>query len=189
MKDINYKIAFYDYWSTSSGLAGGALADNLCIKDANGLPYVPGKTIKGILREAIEVFRNWGDDRFSNEFENAVFGEKTVSNTFENEKKKIEALSFFTDAVFDNETANEILEGNLRASLFEYISSTAIDDEGIAKHGSLRRIEFVVPCELFGTIYHVKEEHEKLLHDCLSFVKRVGYNRHRGYGRCKLNII
>lgn len=188
MKNINYRITFYDYWSTSSGLAGGALADSLCIKNPDGLPYVPGKTIKGLLREAIELFREWGDTRFTDEFEIAVFGESETSILPESEKKRKEAISFFTDVTLDYETVKGILEANLKASLFEYISATAIDEEGIAKHGSLRRIEFVVPCELFGTIYHVKEEHEALLIHCMNFVKRIGYNRQRGYGRCKLSI-
>ena len=52
MTDIKYKITFYSNWHCGSGLAAGADTDELVIKDRNGLPYVPGRTIKGLLREA-----------------------------------------------------------------------------------------------------------------------------------------
>ena len=52
MTDIKYKITFFSNWHCGSGLAAGADTDELVIKDRNGLPYVPGRTIKGLLREA-----------------------------------------------------------------------------------------------------------------------------------------
>ncbi|PID47068.1 MAG: CRISPR-associated protein, partial [Proteobacteria bacterium] len=49
-KDIKYKITFLDYWHLSSGLSGGARFDSSVLKDENSLPFVSGKTIKGLLR-------------------------------------------------------------------------------------------------------------------------------------------
>ena len=40
---INYELKFFDYWHVSSGLSGGAALDSYVVKDAAGLPYVPGK--------------------------------------------------------------------------------------------------------------------------------------------------
>ena len=54
MKNIIYEIEFYSNWHCGSGLAAGADVDVLVIKDVNGMPYVPGRTIKGLLREAAE---------------------------------------------------------------------------------------------------------------------------------------
>lgn len=48
MKDLNIKIEFFSPWHCGSGLSAGADADSLVIKDTNGLPYIPGKTIKGL---------------------------------------------------------------------------------------------------------------------------------------------
>ena len=50
--DIKYLIKFYNEWHCGSGLAAGADVDLLVIKDKNGLPFVPGKTMKGLMREA-----------------------------------------------------------------------------------------------------------------------------------------
>ena len=48
--DITYTIEFFSYWHCGSGLSAGADVDSLVIKDAIGMPFVPGKTIKGLIR-------------------------------------------------------------------------------------------------------------------------------------------
>lgn len=55
MVDIKYKITFFSNWHCGSGLAAGADVDELVIKDSNKLPYVPGRTVKGLLREAANM--------------------------------------------------------------------------------------------------------------------------------------
>ena len=61
MTDIKYKITFFSNWHCGSGLAAGADTDELVIKDRNGLPYVPGRTIKGLLREAVMMLKQFTD--------------------------------------------------------------------------------------------------------------------------------
>lgn len=56
MKDLTIKIEFFSPWHCGSGLSAGADADSLVIKDTKGLPYIPGKTIKGLIREAVEDY-------------------------------------------------------------------------------------------------------------------------------------
>jgi len=51
---IKYEIKFHTDWHCGSGLAAGAGVDALTVKDKNGLPFIPGKTIKGLVREAVE---------------------------------------------------------------------------------------------------------------------------------------
>ena len=69
------------------------------------------------------------------------------------------------------------------------IASTAIEENGIAKDFSLRKIQLVVPCELYGTIMNVPDNMEEILAKGLKFIKRVGVNRNRGLGRCSLSVI
>ena len=52
MSTIKYEIEFFSNWHCGSGLAAGADVDALVIKDQEGLPYIPGRTLKGLLREA-----------------------------------------------------------------------------------------------------------------------------------------
>lgn len=56
MKDLTIKIEFFSPWHCGSGLSAGADVDSLVIKDINGLPFIPGKTIKGLIREAVEDY-------------------------------------------------------------------------------------------------------------------------------------
>ena len=59
MNDIKYKITFLTDWHCGSGLAAGADVDALVVKDKERLPYVPGKTMKGLVREAVECWHKW----------------------------------------------------------------------------------------------------------------------------------
>jgi hypothetical protein len=69
------------------------------------------------------------------------------------------------------------------------VASTAIDPNGIAKEGSLRRIEVTIPLTLEAEILNIPdEEFKNLLIEALSMVKRLGVNRNRGLGRCSLTV-
>lgn len=190
MNTINYSIEFFDYWSTTAGLAGGSLADSLCLKAANGLPYIPGKTIKGLMREATEVLQMQEIELFTSDFIDYVFGEleRAPNDSLSGTSTK-EALSFFSDATLDKGTAKDILDKHLNTQMFEYLASTAIESSGLATPGSLRRIEYALPCTLFGSVYNVPIKYKSQLTNCANFVKRLGYNRHRGFGRCKITIL
>lgn len=189
MVNLNYKIEFFDYWSTDSGLSGGALADNLSIKDKKGLPYLPGKTIKGLFRESADLLSELGYNEINQSFINEVFGEPEREETDTNkDEKTIIAKSFFTNAVFNEVTASQITT-ELTPFLFEQVASTALEKSGMAKKNSLRRIEYALPCTLYGQILDVDSKHKDSLISCGKFIKRLGLNRHHGFGRCKITFL
>lgn len=188
MNDLTYKIEFYDYWSTASGLSGGALADSLCLKDKNGLPYVPGKTIKGLFREAAKTLMDLNHSDITKTFIFDVFGEPERAADEENGEEKLKsAISFFSNAVFNVETSQAITR-ELAPHLFEQITTTALEPTGLAKNHSLRRSEYSLPCTLYGEILDAAY-YKDALSTCAAFIKRLGLNRHRGYGRCKISIL
>src|SRR5690625_450439 len=47
------QIQIFSYWHTGSGMGKGPELDATVIRDSTGLPYLPGRTIKGLLREAL----------------------------------------------------------------------------------------------------------------------------------------
>lgn len=175
MKNIIYEIEFYSNWHCGSGLAAGADVDVLVIKDVNGMPYVPGRTIKGLLREAAESLSE-------KEIVAMVFG---VSGDQDNHKV---GEAFFGNATLTTAEYQYITEQKLTKHLFQTFASTAIDEQGLARDNSLRKIETVVPCKLEGRILNVPDESIALLKQAMSFVKRMGTGRNRGYGRCKITI-
>ena len=60
MKTATLTITFFSWWHAGSGLGRGGDADALVIRDATGLPYLPGKTVKGLLRDAVQLAEDHG---------------------------------------------------------------------------------------------------------------------------------
>ena len=180
---ITYQIEFFNEWHCGSGLAAGADVDALVIKDKDNLPFVPGKTIKGLVREAMENLISLAGD---NEKEQLFFD---TFGYFDTKTEMVKGTAFFANAELSDSEKQAIKSGELAEYLYRNIASTAIDDEGIAQKGSLRKIEVAVPCKLNGTILGVPDELAALVCDALKFIKRLGQNRNRGLGRCSFTVL
>jgi len=190
MINIKYKIEFFDAWHAGSGLAAGADVDALVIKDKNKLPYLPGKTIKGLVREALEeIFQYKGIDKTDIVKDN--FGVFEVIGKDKITHKMIRGNVFFTNANLSKELSDTIkADDNLYRFIYRSVSSTAIEEKtDVAKEHSLRRIQITIPCELYGEVLNVDSEIENEVVDALGFIKRLGVGRNRGLGRCKFTVI
>lgn len=176
MSTIKYEIEFFSNWHCGSGLAAGADVDALVIKDNNGLPYVPGRTLKGLLRDAATNL-SIEKDIVSN-----IFG---VSGDEEGHKT---GSAFFGNATLPSAEYQYIVEQELAPHLYQTFASTRIAENGIAKDNTLRKIETVVPCKLEGEILNVPDGAEQTIEDAMCFIKRMGTGRNRSYGRCKISI-
>lgn len=180
--DIHYQIQFFSDWHCGSGLAAGADVDALAIKDKNDLPFIPGKTIKGLFREAVGDVLHF----------NKIFDEKKDSfhkafGYFNSEEDVRQGDCFFTNAELPENQRKVIIKNKISQYLYHTVASTAIEN-GIAKDKSLRRIETVAPCKLVGNILNVPDDLEKDIENGLGFIKRLGLNRNRGLGRCQITI-
>ena len=71
---INYKITFLSDWHAGSGLGSGADADAVVIKDANNLPYLPGKTIKGLIKDSLLDIKEVQPEMMPKDFIKTHFG-------------------------------------------------------------------------------------------------------------------
>jgi len=157
---LKYTLKFFDYWHLSSGLSAGAKLDSTVVKDENSLPYAPGKTIKGLVREMAEEF---GDIAFLHE-------------------------AYFSNATLETALQEQIISNNLQNNLYDIIASTKIDKNGIAVDNSLREIEVVLPISLYGEIRDIPEEFIETMKKSLKLIKRMGLNRNRGLGRCEFVV-
>jgi CRISPR/Cas system CSM-associated protein Csm3 (group 7 of RAMP superfamily) len=185
-KDIKYRIEFFTDWHCGSGLSSGADLDLLVIKDKDKLPFIPGKTIKGLVREAVEEINGFATDKKKSEDEiAAIFGKQ--ENVKQEEGKQ--GCCFFKNATLKDDLKKVIVQNNLQDYLYRSIASTAIDDKGIAVEHSLRKMEVAVPCELKGEILNVPDNFADLMEEGLKFIKRLGQNRNRGLGRCQITDI
>lgn len=183
---IQYKTEFFTYWHCGSGLSAGADVDLLTVKDTDGFPFIPGKSIKGLVREAAEALIKLSPDRYpSREEVEKIFGREGV----------LKGCAFFSNAEFPEADKDALTDDSGKSDMTKYLftalSSTAIDDVGIAKEHSLRRTEVALPCVLTGVIMYWPDDDKglNLIEDSLSFVKRLGANRNRGLGRCRFSIL
>lgn len=165
---MKYKVTFLDYWHLSSGLSAGARFDSLVLKDENMIPFISGKTIKGLLKS---VSNNKG-------FIKECFGEETK-----------QGKCYFSNVTLEDKTAKTIKDKKLQNNLYDVIASTKIDENGIAQEKSLREIEVVVPISLYGEILNIPDTYKKKMKTSLSRIKRMGLNRNRGLGRCKIEVL
>lgn len=174
-KTIDYTVRFYSQWHCGSGTSAGADVDELVIKDKHGMPFIPGKTLKGLVREAAENYMSFCGSS----------DETLIEKAFGKEGQTMGCMHF-GNAVLDEKEYKAIVANNAQEQLYEKITTTAIGDDGIARDHSLRSMETVVPCTLYATVSGVPEELEALLEQSLGLIKRMGQKRNRGLGRCDI---
>jgi len=184
MATLQYKIDFTSFWHTGSGLSSGTDSDLVVIKEKNGLPFIPGKTLKGLLREAAEIIHSYNSDIVTKEFIKTVFGERSEEGVSANPDK---AVCFFTDAYF-SEDIKQYLNNNeeQKTMLYKNIASTKINSAGQAVDHSLRQMQVSIPLELYAEVIDLPNEYKSQLENCFAWVKKMGLNRTRGLGRCKI---
>lgn len=196
-KNIDYKIRFYSYWHCGSGLAAGASMDAIVVKDSDGLPFVPGKTIKGLVRENIEEYFKWKEETVSKMFgtrtedadKKKMTSDKKEAEEDDKKTAPVQGESFFSNATLPESERQKIIQEKWQRFLYKSVASTAIDDKTqTAKEFSLRTTEVVVPCELQGQILNVDDSLAEEVKQAMRMIKRLGVDRNRGLGRCDFII-
>ena len=188
MTDLIYKIEFYSDWHCGSGLSSGAGADLLVIKDKNGLPFIPGKTMKGLLRDAAVTLKE--ADVINEATVDQLFGKPSVKAGEDNntvDQPSEEGCCYFSNATL-TESVQQAVSDNKKI-LFRNISSTAIGESGQAIEHSLRTMEVTVPLPLYAKISNSTPEQQDVLIRSMKMIKRLGTGRNRGLGRCDISIV
>lgn len=182
--DIKYDIEFFSDWHCGAGLSAGVDTDLLVIKDKNGLPFIPGKTLKGLIREALEDL-----SRFSGKSTDIL---KLLGNEADYTRDGETATMgccFFKNAELEPVLQEKIILNKLQAHLYHSIAFTAIAPDGTAAKQTLRKMQVTVPCTLKGEILDVPESDYFVFCNALQYIRRLGQNRNRGLGRCSISII
>ena len=185
---VNYTIEFFSYWHVGSGLSSGTYADSVVKKTADGFPYIPGKTLKGLLREAAEHIHAFDENLVTAEFIADVFGMEPTSKDTITDNLKVSSC-FFSNA-FLSDYIRDNTEAKHRQYFFDIIASTRINERGTAETGTLRQIEVTVPLILHAVIENFPDSpsgYKKQIEYCFKWVKRLGLGRNRGLGRCKIS--
>lgn len=181
MNTIKYEIKFLSYWAVGSGKGGGLGADAVVLKE-NELPIIPGKTLKGLVREAFnELYDNDSVD---------LFGHHKKENDDDktpNKKGKVH----FGSARLPKELREGLMKNsNISRELYHTRTSTALEDGKQAKENSLRKMQVCIPLTLEAEIEVELDEHEKKqIKLALKGLRFIGEKRYRGLGRCIIEII
>jgi CRISPR/Cas system CSM-associated protein Csm3 (group 7 of RAMP superfamily) len=180
-------IKLLGYWHAGSGLGQGGRAHAIVLRDAEELPYLPGRTVKGLLREGVLVCEELG--RADEGVTQRLFGQH---NPNEDDRDSVQAGGqlFFSNAVLDENMRKWLSEGGaeLRQQLFDVLASTALAD-GVADTDTLRVTEVTLPMTLTATVSGPDDlDWQNALRKGASLVRALGSHRHRGLGRCEIMV-
>jgi CRISPR/Cas system CMR subunit Cmr4 (Cas7 group RAMP superfamily) len=206
-----YQLHFriLSYWHCGSGRGAGSTVDAVVHKDFYGLPEIPGRTVKGLLRDAVQRSEHWGHLKkgttrrwFGSDSRNFEI-DKGQELSFDDNRlidrhRSEPGLLIFDNAVMVPEVTAWLQqeEAGFRQELYRHLYATAINPEtGSAKEKSLRGTEVVIPLDLFAPL-SVRPNAESedsswisLLPQCLPLIRGLGLSRNRGMGRCQVTLM
>lgn len=170
---VQMKLLSDTIFSSGYSIPGG---EDISIQRAeNGKPYLPGSTMKGLLRETTENYLVWTSSDES--ILHKLFGEGNCENS--TGKRRL---------VFSDWT---IEEKKTKLPQEEWVSTrtfTALEND-IVKQGSLRTASCLNNgIVLSGTIICDSQD-EELLNNVIPFLKSVGLLRNRGFGKVATEVI
>lgn len=187
MQYFKITIQILQYWHCGTGSGGEGDVDATPMIEPSGLPIIPGKHLKGLLREAARCAVHEGFIESDPELESRWFGLRDDREK-QNEGRIRVANARLQDAFanyardFHAETGHSCPEA---VALFETLRQTALE-KGVAKNHSLRSIRCTVPVTMEAEIEldaAEGEAAEKLKLLC-KLIRAVGHGRNDGLGRC-----
>lgn len=164
-------VSFLGYWFVGTGRERGAYSDEAALRDSSGFPYVPGKSLKGVFREAFasaaeagwfDAFNAAGAGRkeFADALTKLIFGcpgadlstkGKGAAGTVN--ELLAEGLIHFSNGAIPQGVRSWIAGRGDTEHLFTTVKNTAVNGEtGTAKDQSLRTMEVVVPLHLHAEL-------------------------------------
>lgn len=193
-------IDMLDLWQAGSGRGEGKHLDSVPVLDAQGLPFLPGRTVKGLLRDAvwhlesIEALAAWKDVATETNLTVWLFGSRDSLETAADTARQTRYTStpgsvWVSDARLSSGIRHALTDNTaspaLRAALFHDSFSTAIDEvTGQAKNHSLRSKRVCVPMVLTATLETSHSKGLDIIEAALPLIDAVGTQRTRGLGRC-----
>lgn len=201
MRELTLKITTLSEVLVGSGEGWGATIDSDIVFDEYGLPCIPAKRIKGVLREsAIEVAEMFEKSKIDTNWQEKVemvFGKRgeidsspvCFDNLYLEELEEHEKNRKWLQWAMMEEYPSLISRDMILKTFTNIRQQTAINKDGIADDNSLRTIRVLKRNILFSGAIQVEDGFE-LDPLCLavSNLRYIGTNRNRGFGHihCEL---
>jgi hypothetical protein len=201
------RIDMMGYWHPGTGRGQGSHLDAITHRGGDGLPRLPGRTVRGIVRDAVnrwETFGGYGAagavricDQLFGPYAEPEQGVADAASTGQTWPGLLRFSDAQLPAVDRQAIAADGLHAALIAGLYRSHFSTRIEHEsGTADENTLRGIELVVPLTLYADIglvataryRQLESRWPSLLRAALPLVRAVGAHRSRGLGRATLTL-
>ena len=187
------------YWHAGSARGGGLALANMVHKDPHGLPNLPGRSVKGLVRDAMYRAEKW--DHIDKGRTEAIFG---FNSQIDESNTKITRHDSTPGCLaFGNAELPEALRQHLEMPVdkgekedlapffYRALHATAMED-GIAKDKSLRGYQVTVPLVLSAPVHILDDRFQTQWFDdlrlCLPLIRGLGMGRNRGLGRCSVTL-
>lgn len=179
------------YWHPGTGRGAGTALDAVTHRDSRGLPGLPGRTVKGLLRDVVRqagALRWYAED--SETIEARLFGWRTRADARRPDDIPLRGCLHFSDASLAPPVASYLARNpDLLPGLYRSHFTTRIDPAtGTALDKSLRGQEVIVPLTLQAEITEISgqsppDSWPQLLDLALPLLRSLGESRTRGFGR------
>lgn len=185
------EIRILSYWRAGTGAGQAGSLDAVCLRDDLGLPILPGKHLRGLLRDgltrAIEL--GWVTDVTVED----MFGSRTVTGEENTAQDTTPGQVRVGSARLPARDRRAIgARPDLAPHLFTAKKSTAIQPEtGTARPMSLRMEELALPVTLEAEISSLGSMNscwKSALSNATPLIRAIGAGRTRGLGRCILSV-
>jgi hypothetical protein len=218
MKRALLRFTLRSWWHAGTGRGVSSTLDSIVARDADGLPYLPGRSVKGLLRDAVSQWEYWETVRVeegsekrsgaSDALTNALFGGRAAGSDGASRYDTTPGVLDVRSARVDGGLSAGLLadpdRARLVAGLTATLRSTAVaHDRGTAVPHSLRAIEVAVPLTLYADVEEIKRaeaaalKHPRtgevldwvtVLKEAAGFLQGVGMHRQRGLGRVEVSV-
>jgi CRISPR/Cas system CSM-associated protein Csm3 (group 7 of RAMP superfamily) len=180
-------------WHISSGHGAGPTADSTVIRSAGGLPYLPGRTLRGLLRDGLqraedlgrvekgrtaELFGTWSFERDSQG--------KPLHTRRDTDPGKLFVDSATLSADFEHYAATDPVWAE---AFISTVATTALEG-GVALDHTLRTVEVAIPMTLSARLEGPEDDSTwpSDLERALPWIRGLGLMRSRGYGRVSMSL-
>lgn len=202
-------IHVHTFWHAGTGRGEGPGSDARVARTPNGLPFLPGRTVKGLVRAAVEqaLALKWLDNDIDEQDIFRWFGKplpRLSGDDAEERVREMERVEYrfqegegqlhFTSARIGQGDSARRWEEWAEVSadkdlLFRSLASTRVDCHGVAKDQSLREVEVAVPMVLNALIEGPADESwPGALDASLPLIRALGSGRNRGLGRASFKL-
>lgn len=193
-------LQFHSWWRTSSGQTNGEELDDMIQRSPEGLPWVPGRTVKGLLRDAALQLCNLGHMEhdqvlkfFGKHVDDVGSEEVLLDARYLTEPGQIRVGSAEMPATWIAWVQGnpEVIEvKSIVDALYDRRAMTAVNRCGVAETGSLRAVEVTAPLALTAPLWieGSLSDATQIVEKAACFIKAIGAGRNRGFGRVTMGF-